>query len=525
MSAARVAIVGSGMIGSTLAFELARGGLEVTVFEKGVEYPYPHLEPFLESVHRDHSPPERSLPRDLVRTTSSGSYRRDLSLESVLRVGGSGTAWTALATRMTPADFRTRSARGFGDDWPLSYDELEPWMCRAEAQLGVSGTDDDNPWAPPRSRPYPLPPFEFTPDDALLAERLEAGGIHLHTTAQARTRLDYGGRPACMNVGECQVCPNGARYSPNHHLQRALATGRCRLVTRTGVRRVLTDATGRARGLVVRPNDGRPDREHPADVVIVAAAAIESARLLLLSKDARHPDGLGNTGGHVGRHLVFHHIWTGHLHYRERLFPGRVGFWTAQSDQFCDPPRRGTHGGVKIELPSRPAIAHVRAAGEATSFEEAMARFEVTARCRQVGMHAESLPGPGKSVSLSRTLDRFGDPVAHVHYDSSDFDRRTHAFARSLVERVAAATGAVGWTFPGAEDFGVFAHTMGTCRMGTGVADSVVDTFGAVHDTPGLFTLGLGSFVGSGGAVNPTLTGVALALRAADHLLSRAERG
>lgn len=520
MSAPRFAIVGSGMIGSALAFALTRAGHTVTVFEKGVEYPYPHRPQFLESVHYDHVAPERSLPRDLVRTTSSGSYPRDLSRESVMRVGGSGTAWTALATRMTPLDFRTRSARGFGDDWPIDYDTLEPWMCLAEAHLGVSGTDDDNPWAPPRSRPYPLPPFEFTPDDALLAGRLERAGVHLHTTGQARTRRDYGDRPACMNVGECQVCPNGARYSPNHHLQLALATGRCMLETRTSVRRVLTDATGRARGLVVRPNEGGEDREHAADVVVVAAAAIESARLLLLSRDARHPDGVGNRGGHVGRHLVFHHIWTGHLHYRERLFPGRVGFWTAQSDQFCDPPGRGIHGGVKIEMPTRPALAHVKHAGEATTFEEAMARFEIVTRCRQVGMHAESLPGDGKSVTLSRELDRFGDPVAHVHYDSDEFDLRTHEFSRSLVARVAQATGAEAWEFPGVEEFGVFAHYMGTCRMGTDVADSVVDSFGAVHDTPGLYAVGLGSFVGSGGAVNPTLTGVALALRTAEHLVA-----
>lgn len=518
MSAPHVAIVGSGMIGSTLAYELTRRGIGVAVYEKGVEYPYPHRPQFMESVHYDHVPPGRTLPRDLVRTTHAGSYPRDLSLESVHRVGGSGTAWTALATRMAPSDFRTRTLRGFGDDWPITYEELEPWMCRAEEQLGVSGTDDDNPWAPPRSRPYPLPAFAFTPDDALLAERLARDGIHLHTTAQARTRLDYRGRSACMNVGECQVCPNGARYSPNHHLQLALDTGRCRLETRTSVRRVITDASGRARGLLVRPNDARDAREHPADVVVVAAAAIESARLLLLSTDARHPAGLGNSGGHVGRHLVFHHIWTGHMHYAKPMFAGRVGFWTAQSDQFCDPPERGHHGGVKIEMPSRPWIGHVREAGEATDFDEALRRFERTRRCRQIGMHAESLPGDGKHVTLSEQRDRFGDPVAHVTYGSDGFDHRTHAFSRALVERVARATAATDWTFPGVEDFGVFAHYMGTTRMGSGPDDSVTDTFGGVHDTPGLFTIGLGSFVGSGGAVNPTLTGVALALRTADFL-------
>ena len=518
MTARRVAIVGSGMIGSTLAYELTRSGHDVTVFEKGPDYPYPHRARFVETIQYDYDNPAYSLPRDLVRMTSSGSYRHDLSRETVMRVGGSGTAWTALATRMTPNDHHTGSRHGFGVDWPIDYDALEPYLCRAEAQLGVSGTDDDNPWAGPRSRPFPLPPFALTRDDALLGERLARGGIHLHTTPQARTSRDYEGRPACMNIGECQVCPTGARYSSTHHLLKALATGRCRLLSRVTVRRVVTDAAGRARAVLYRPNGESRDREHAADLVIVAGAALESARLLLLSRDTRHPDGLGNAGGHVGRHLVFHHIWIGHMHFHERLLAGKVGFWTGQSDQFCDPPTRGRHGGIKIELPSRPWSGHEREAGEATSLERAMAAFEPTTRCRQVGLHAESDTTDGKHVTLSNETDRFGDALAHVHYDSSDFDRATHEFGRGLFKRVAAATGATDWEYPVLEDFGVYAHYMGTHRMGASAADSVVDTFGAVHGTPGLYVIGLGMFPSSGGAVNPTLTGVALALRAAERI-------
>ncbi len=518
MSAPTVAIVGSGTIGSTLAWSLARSGFDVTVFEKGPDYPYPHLEPFRQAVDYDYADPAYALPRDLRRVTQSGDCGLELERESVMRVGGSGTAWTALATRMTPRDFHVRTLYGFGDDWPIGYEELEPWMGLAEAQLGVAGTDEDNPWAPPRSSPYPLPPFALTPDDAWFADALAADGIRVHTTPQARLPRDYEGRRACMNFGECQVCPIGARYSPTHHLRLALATRRCRLVTHASVRRVVTDASGRARALLVRRHDQSSDREHAADVVIVACGAFESARLLLLSRDARHPDGLGNRSGHVGRHLAFHHIWTGHLHYRRTLRPGTVGHWTGQSDQFCDPPGRGRHGGVKIECPSRTWAGHLKAAGDATRMERALEHVRLAARCRQVGMHAESVPDDGKAVVLSAERDRHGDPFAHVRYDSNAFDRETHAFARGLFERLARATDAESWAFPRVNDFGVFAHYMGTTRMSREPADGVVDTFGAVHDTPGLYTIGLGTFVGSGGAVNPTLTGVALALRSAAHL-------
>jgi choline dehydrogenase-like flavoprotein len=423
--------------------------------------------------------------------------------------------------RPAPADFETRRRFGFGDDWPIGYRELEPYLCRAEAHLGVSGTDDDNPWAPPRSRPFPLPPFELTADDAVLGERLARAELHIHTTPQARTRLDYDGRAGCMNIGECQVCPIGSRYSPNHHLRLAIATGRCRLLTDVSVRRIVTDAAGRARALLYRPSRGGRDREHPADVVLVAAAGIETPRLLLLSRDPRHPDGLGNTGGHVGRHLVFHHVWTGHIHYRDRFSPGTVGFRTAQSVQFGDPPTRGKHGGVKIELSAQAWDGHWQLAGQATRIADSLRYFEEMRHCRLVLMHAESVPTAGKYVSLSKVSDRFGDPVAHLHYDSDDFDRRTYAYSRELFDRVAKGSNGTEWMCADLDDFGTFGHYMGTCRMGKGAGDSVVDSLGAVHDTPGLFVLGLATFAGAAGATNPTLAGVALTLRTADALAER----
>lgn len=521
MSGKRVAIVGSGIIGTSLALSLSRLGHEVTVFEKGPEYPYPHEQPFVDSSQHDYVNPAYRAAPDLARVVMSGGYTHDLGAENYMRAGGCGTAWTGLAMRINPTDFRTRSLYGFGDDWPIGYDELEPWFCAAEAHLGVSGTDADNPWAPPRSRPYPLPPFELTADDALLCGRLERAGIHMHTTPQARTSRDYDGRPACMNIGECELCPIGSRYSPNHHMQRALATGHCRLVLDAAVRRVVTDERGRARGVLVRSTRSNEEYEHAADLVIVAAAAIESARLLLLSKDARHPDGVGNQSGHVGRGLSFHHIWLGHVHYPESLHAGGVGFWTAQSAQWQDPEGRGRHGGVKVEFPSIPAMVHVREAGEATSLEESLKRFDTFVHCRMLGMHAESDPTSGKYVALAHQTDRFGDPIADVHYSSSEFDRNTHAWCSGLFERIAKASGGKEWWFRTLDDFGTYAHHMGTCRMSRDAAGGVTDSFGAVHDTPGLYLLGLSNFVGTGGAMNPTLTGVALALRAVGAIAER----
>jgi choline dehydrogenase-like flavoprotein len=521
----RVAIVGSGVVGSNLALDLARLGHEVTVFEKGPDYPYPHEEPFLEVARYHDDDPRRNAPRDQRLVTMTGQYTRDLTDEAVMRVGGAGTVWTGLTMRMREVDFRTKSAFGFGDDWPLTYGEVEPWYCAAEERMGVSGTDDDNPWAPPRSKPYPMPPFELTWDDRLLGERLAKAGIHLHTTPQARTRHEYAGRAACQNFNACTQCPVGARYSPTVHLLEAVATGRCTVRHGVAVRRVVTDGAGRARALVCRPLDGGAEFEFGADLVVIAAGAFESARLLLLSTDATHPDGLGNASGQVGRNLVFHHIWAGHLHFREKFWAGRLGPWTGQTEQFCDPEGRGPFGGLKVEFPSSPSPSHMDEAAGAATVEEALARMEPMRRCRRLAMHAESVPDDRKFVRLSSARDRFGDPRLDIHYDLNDFDRRTFDFSRDVFRRFATATGAQDWEYRAIEDFGIFNHYSGTCRMAAGPGQGVVNAWGEVFGTPGLWVLGLSTFVNAGGALNPTLTGLALGMRSAGRMHERLAAG
>jgi choline dehydrogenase-like flavoprotein len=152
-------------------------------------------------------------------------------------------------------------------------------------------------------------------------------------------------RPGCMSFGTCRVCPIGARYSPNYHLLRAIETGRCTVHTNTSVRRLVVDRDGRGRALVYQANDEATEREHGAQVIIVAAGALESVRLLLLSASARHPDGLRNAGGHVGQHLTLHHLWSGDLHYPEHFQRSRFGGYTGQSHQFLDPRTAESMGG------------------------------------------------------------------------------------------------------------------------------------------------------------------------------------
>lgn len=519
MTESTVAIVGSGIAATTVASLLTQRGIDVHIFEKGPAYPYPHASQFQERIQYGYDNPDYRLSGDLKDLTLTGTYRYPLNDERRMMVGGSATGWAGITLRMLPHDFRTQSLYGYGTDWPLDYDALEPFYCDAEAFLGVSGTDADNPFAPPRSRPHPLPPFPLSYDDLLLAERLRRQGLVLHTTPQARTRAPYRERPGCMNIGACEVCPIGARYSPGVHLQEALGTGRCRLVPTTSVRRIAVDRSGRTTGLVYQENGAATPREHHAKVVIIAAGAIESARLLLMSMGDRRVQGWPSEE-QIGQHLTFHHLWWGVLRYADVLFPGRVGPLTGQSHQFLDVASRGRHGGVKIEFSSNitaPPFLQIGSAGSGTEILQAM---RPVPRERVLYLHAESEPSPRKYVALSNRRDRFGDRYAHVHYEWTPFDHETYLFAKTLFDQFARATRATEAHLEGPESYFSGNHHMGTCRMGSGAGTSVVDPFGRVHGSPNLFVVGSSTFVGSS-AVNPTLTIVALAIRTAQYLVQR----
>jgi glucose dehydrogenase len=512
-----VAIVGSGIAGALIAYLLTARGHRVEMFERGPAYPYPHTPQFQDRFLHRYDNPAYRLPADLQGMTASGAYRGDLDRERHMVIGGTATHWAGIALRMIPQDFQTKTLYGFGDDWPIGYDDLEPYYSRAEALLGVSGTDADNPFAPPRSRPFPLPPFDLSYEDRILAGRLAASGIVLHTTPQAATRAAYGDRPGCQNFGACDVCPIGARYSPNYHLARAAATGRCTIHSETSVRRIVADRTGRrVTSLVCRPNGAGGDREYRAAVVVLAGGAIENTRLLLLSSRDRHPDGVALSDV-VGRRLTFHHLWSGRLRYGERMLPGRLGRWTGQSHQFLAPPTRGRHGAVKVEFSANLAPWPADAAAGARTGAEVLDRVAPAATERVLTLHSEAAPESRRTVTLSAQRDRFGDPYAHIHYELNEFDASTYAYGRGLFDRFARATGAVDARLDGIETVYSGGHHIGTCRMGRDPRDSAVDSFGAVYGCSNLFVAGSSMFVGSA-AVNPTLTIAALAIRTADYL-------
>jgi choline dehydrogenase-like flavoprotein len=511
-----VAIVGSGIVGAAIAYVLSRRGYRVDLFEKGPEYPYPHSKQFTERIQFLYENPIYEASKDIDTVTVSGDYVWRPDRERHVVVGGSGTQWSAITLRMSPTDLQTRTVYGYGDDWPLTYDDLEPYYCKAEAHLGVSGTDADNPFAPRRSRPFPLPPFELSYHDRLLADVLRGRGIRLHTTPQARTRLPYEERAGCRNFGACKFCPIGARYSPAYHLLGALKTGLCQVHHNVSVRRVVIDKAGRGRALVYQPNDASGQLEHAADVIVIAAGAVESVRLLQLSIDDGNPAGVGNAGGHLGRHFTFHNLWVGGCHYESPVYPNRFGGFTAQCHQFLNHPSRTRRGALKVEIGSQTPF-HRGSVTKWGSRSEIMEQLRPRLHWRRIILTAEARPSPEKYVRLSEKRDRFGDPYAHVHYRVSDADRESYLYAKEVFELLGEASGSDERTFDrDVRNLYSGGHHMGGCRMGQSVRDSVVDRYGRLHGASNVFVAGGSTFVGSSGAVNPTLTMVALALRTAD---------
>ena len=512
-----IAIVGSGIAGVTLAYHLTQQGHQVHIFEKGPTYPYPTSAAFSARLNLS-TPDQETLPETFRKVITTGDIPYNPDEERRMRVGGQATSWQAISLRMNPSDFRTQTQYRFGSDWAIDYDELELYYTLAEAHLGVSGTDDDNPFAPPRSQPYPLPPFELGYYDRFLAAQLREADLHLHTTPQARTRESYNGRTGCQNFGACDICPIGARYSPGFHLQQAIETGNCTLHINTSVRRVIVE-NGKAVGLLIQANDAAESTVFDADTVVVAAGAIESTRLLLLSANDQYRDGLGNHSGFLGTYFGMHKLRVAEFLYETPIFHGQTGFYTGQSHQFVDHPDRATKGGIKIEFSSNengPVRLALPGADVLTEFPQQPS----LKHRRPFYAHAESEMTPNKNITLAEESDPLGDPCPHLHYELSDFDHRTYAHSTELMERFAQATHADVQFWQGVNQWVSGAHHMGGCRMSSDADDGVVDAFHAIHGVAGVYVLGASNFATTS-PVNPTLTITALSIRLADILNER----
>lgn len=517
-TSADVCIVGAGAAGGIMAAELARRGVRVVVLEAGSRHELTQRSESTKRFLLGQNPFPTSVP-GIDGYTNGGSVTYRLEGNRARGVGGSTLHWEGYTLRLHPNDFRLRSLYGIADDWPLAYEDLEAYYTRAERALGVAGAADD-PWASPRRADFPLPPFPFSHSDGFFRRACQAVNIALHHMPQARNSVPFGGRAPCRACGTCHVCPIGAKASIDlTHIALAEATGRAVIVPDVTALRLEVDQTDRVRSVVFAGADRRP-RTLAARVFVLAGGGVETPRLLLLSKSARFPYGLANRGGMVGTHFMTHPIVRVMGQVKERVLPYRTGFSSAMSRQFAIDRDRATRGAFFVEFLNSAGPKPHQLATASFKWGEALRAHVKETFGHRLGIRifCEQLPDARNAVGLDPALkDYFGNPVPRISYNVGTYARAALDEGRDVAVRILRAAGATDIT---ATPPGHAAHQIGTHRMGRDPRTSVVDADLRAHDVPNLYLVGAGTFV-TASASPPTLTIAALAIRAAEHLVTR----
>jgi len=556
-----VVIVGVGAAGGILAAELGKAGMKVIGLERGPRLATEDFTPHDELRFFQRQDLRPNIRRQPVTWRPNANVRATpLPVLNYGNQAGGGTVhYGSVSWRFHEDDFRARShtIERYGAsvipldsslaDWPLSHADLEPYYDRAEYELGVSGKagnlqgnkiDGGNVFEAPRRRDYPLPPLQDDQSGVVFRGAAKKLGHHPFPTPRAILSEDYNGRPGCTYCGFCQAfgCHVGAKSSILvTKLPEADATGNFKLVTGGMCYRVNSDNSGRVTGVAYYGPDGS-DNTVEAELVILSPFIYDNTRLLLLSKTDRFPNGLANSSGEVGKHLMAHMMPNVFVAFDDRyvnVFMGPSAQKHTIDDFNAD---NFDHHGVNFIRGSQISIGTINLQGGpigATTMNPpsgiprwgaAYRDFLATyfARCAAMVAQTENLPYADQTIDLDPNVrDQWGLPAPRLTYDW----RRPNELARvefmmQKMEELGRAMGATHiWRSPlgpGAPG----AHHEGGTRMGNDPKTSVVNRYGQSWDIPNLFIIGSSTFPSMSG-FNPTLTIQALAYMSADAIVNR----
>ena len=519
-----ICIIGSGISAAMVADRLARTTKgSIVIVEAGDEAPSIDRRPLLRDRYLSYD--ESPWPNDHIE-----GYEIDGPLQSrSMQVGGLAMHWGGVTPRWSPEDFRTKSLFGIGTDWPISYDDLDPYYQEAEELIGVAG--EQGPAAmDPRGKPFPMAPLPLTYNLTLLKEWASKAGITMWSQPSAKNSRPYDGRSACCRNDTCTpICPIGAKYSPDFTWSKLRSTRRVTLYPRTMVRRlVLDDRSARiasAEAVQVGTGSGTAVTFR-AKQFVVAGGYVWSAHLLLLSTSTRMPAGVANRSGTVGKYLGGHRNKQAFIELPLRLFPGINTQHSLVSKQFMRTPPSDKYlrHDLRVWESSYGRGPRLRnSAGALMLGDDIMRdwRERTKTGVARVRAYYDVIPDRDSALTLDATRhNAWGDPLPKLVFRDAPESAALRGYSndalKTLFENMAKAGN--GKVLRLEEDDGGFQdHPAGGCRMGNDPATSVVDGWGRAHDHENLFIVGAPTCV-SASCANATLTFCALALRAAAEI-------
>jgi choline dehydrogenase-like flavoprotein len=554
-----VVIVGAGVAGALCAWRLSQGPNppRILLLEEGDNgldevQRQAFVKTYMQAVVKDSTSPYSQLDSaKFILSPESSSDPAvlnryyveagpDLYKSNYLRVlGGSTWTWRGNTPRFIPSDFRLKTLYGVADDWPIGYDDLESFYCEAERQLGIAGNDEeakewDRLFGAYRSQPFPMPNIVPSYGDRLVMRaingfEIDGKKVQVMTLPQARNSQPYDGRKECEGYATCMpICPSGAKYDASVHLRRALDQ-QVELRRRAVVTRLEVEEGGRKISRVWFKDWSAADQGEQSvtgRLVVVAANAIESAKLWLLSR-------LGNRSRQVGCNLMDHLGDEVTGLFPEPVYPFRGPQTNCCIEVFRDGAFRKSRGAFRMTVGTdgwgrkeHPFITLDRLMWSAP--DQRLLRFgqelqqaveNRVARMLRLSYSTEQLPNKSNRVTLSDQTDALGIPRPRLVYAIDDYSKQALAYgqsvARRLFEHIPGATEVdpIQPTF----SYNGAGHVMGTLRMGLNQDTSVVDSHGRSYEHPNLYVLGASVFV-TGSTANPTVTVAALVLRSAEAI-------
>lgn len=570
-----VIIIGSGISGSLAALQLAKAGCKVMILEAGEKRSdrSKFLNNFSVLAQKDKSPnAPYTKGADANNKLAPSSDVQDFSLydsakkqffvqtgpdafkSQYLRIAGGTTwSWRGNCPRFLPNDFKMSQFQINGiEDWPISYDDLEKYYCDAENEIGISGNDIewDEPIQGKKSRPYPMKNIEQAYGDIMVKEKVEGQTIEGKTikvisTPQARLspqsdaskeKNNYGERRACEGNHNCiPVCPSGAKYEAFYTLEKAIKAG-VTLIDRAVVTKLTLDKAGKQIEKVIYKKwddtgDAKKAVEETAEakIVVLAAGAIETAKLLLMS-------GIANTSDQVGRNLMDHLGGEGACLLPFKVYPFRGPQSTSAIDVFRDGDFRkekcgfrltvGNDGWGRSKHPFDVFEALLQNKFPKLYGKELNHELEdLISRQFRFSYSTDMLPNPENRVTLSNYKDELGIPKPQIKMKVDDYSKKGIEFTQSVIKQLFTILKAPqhSWEFTAKDSYSGSGHIMGTCKMGDNPKTSVVDKECRAHDHKNLFIVDASVFT-TGSTANPTVTIAAISLYAADKIISQLKK-